>query len=503
MNTAADATETRSEAQPEGQPETHSLTAPSPSYSLSLRVEYPNAAGLLGQITSAIGSLGGDIGAIDIVPIEARASTQGFITRDIAFAAVDQPHAMQIIGRVREIANVDVISVVDQTFLSHVGGKLEIVGRVPVKTRDDLARVYVPGVARIAQSIVEHPEDAWSLSGRKNTIAIVSNGSEVLGLGNAGPGAALPVMESKSLLLKEFSNVNAIPLCLNAPDVPSLVATVRALEPSFGAIHLEDIAAPACFEVEEKLSQVLEIPVFHNDQHGTAIVVLAAIINALKLNGKERENLKVAIHGAGAAGLATARLLMEWGARDITIAQQSQGPRGRVLHAGLVPEFEGHPTLQVLASQTNPRHLRGDLRDALVDADVFVGFGRETILEAADLQTMAPEPVVLMMAYPQPEVDLGVALRVARIVGSGRSDFPNQINNMLCFPGFFRGLLDAHDAPGAQAAPVSKEMKLAAARAIAEVVTRDEINDDYIIPSVFDRRVAPAVAQAVVRAAQS
>jgi len=477
-------------------------TQAAPSYSLSLRVEYPNQAGMLGRITSAIGARGGDIGAIDIVPAESRASTQHAITRDITFSAIDRAHALEIIAQVRAIDSVDVVSVVDRTFLAHVGGKIEIAGRVPLKSRDDLARVYVPGVARIAAAIVENPEDAWNLSGRKNTIAIVSNGSEVLGLGNAGPAAALPVMESKSLLLKEFANVNAFPLCLNAPDSTSLIAAVRALEPSFGAIQLEDISAPMCFEVEEALSQVLEIPILHNDQHGTAIVVLAALMNSLKLVGKAPEDLKIAIHGAGAAGLATARLLMEWGARDVTIAQQSHGPCGRVLHEGLAGEFEGHVALQVLARSTNPRGLRGDLRDALAGADVFIGFGRQTILEASDLAAMAPEPMVFMMAYPEPEVDLGAALRMARIVGSGRSDFPNQINNMLCFPGFFRGLLDAHDAPGARPAPVTREMKLAAAHAIANVVTRDELNDDYILPSVFDRRVVSDVAQAVVRAAQ-
>lgn len=477
-------------------------TAPSPSYSLSLRVEYPNRAGMLGRITSAIGERGGDIGAIDIVPSESRASTQRAITRDITFAAIDRAHALEIIAQVREIADVDVVSVVDRTFSSHVGGKIEIAGRVPLKTRDDLARVYVPGVARIAQAIIEQPEDAWNLSGRKNTIAIVSNGTEVLGLGNAGPSAALPVMESKSLLLKEFANVNAFPLCLNAPNADALIAAVRALEPSFGAIHLEDIAAPMCFRVEEELSQVLEIPVLHNDQHGTAIVVLAALINALKITGKPRQELKIAIHGAGAAGLATARLLLDWGARDITIAQQSHGERGRILHSGLNAEFEGHPTLQVLARETNPRGLRGDLRDALIGADVFIGFGRQTILRESDIAAMASGAIVFMMAYPEPEVDLGAAMRLARIVGSGRSDFPNQINNMLAFPGFFRGLLDARDAPNARPAPVSRAMKLAAAQAIADVVTRDELNDDYILPSVFDRRVVADVARAVVLAAQ-
>jgi malate dehydrogenase (oxaloacetate-decarboxylating) len=479
----------------------HSPTAPSHSYSLSLRVEYANEAGMLGLVTSAIGGLGGDIGAVDIVHVEARAAHQHTITRDITFAAIDRAHAMQIIQAVRELANVDVVSVVDRTFLSHVGGKVEIRGKVPVKTRDDLARVYVPGVARIAEAIVENPEDGWNLSGRKNSVAIISNGSELLGLGNAGPSAALPVMEAKSLLFKEFAKIDAFPLCLNAPDAASLIAAVRALEPSFGAVHLEDIASPACFEVEEELGQVLGIPVFHNDQHGTAIVVLAALINALKLSGKAKEELKIAIHGTGAAGLATARLLTEWGVRDITLCQQRHGERGRVLHAELAGEFEGHGVLQVLARSTNPRGVRGDLRDALRDADVFVGFGRRTILEASDLTAMAPDAVVLMMAYPHPEVDLGAALRVARVVGSGRSDFPNQISNMLAFPGFFRGLLDAREAPGAKNFPVTVAMKLAAAHAIADVVGRDELHDDYIVPSVFDRRVTPAVAAAVVRAA--
>ena len=461
----------------------------SPSYSLTLRIEYPNSVGMLGRVTSAIGENGGDIGAVDIVHTD-----RAIITRDITFVAIDREHANTIITAVRAIPEIDIVSVSDRTFLSHLGGKLEINGRVSVKSRDDLSMIYVPGVTRIAEAILENPDDAWNLSIKKNTVAVISDGSELLGLGNAGPSAALPVMESKALLFKEFAGVDAFPLCLNVANIDEFVAAVKAIAPTFGAIHLEDIGLPQCFEIEKRLSQELDIAVLHNDQHGTAIVVLAALMNALKLVAKSAADLRVVINGTGAAGTATARLLMQWGVRDVIVCQQTGG---QTLHAGRVneAEFEGLDDLRALASETNPRNIEGDLKAALVEADVFIGFGRKQLLHSDDLKAMNENAIIFMMAYPEPEVSIAEASKIARIVATGRSDFPNQINNMLCFPGFFRGLLDA------RATGVTQEMKLAAARAIADLVARDELNDDYIIPSVFNRRVARAVATAVVASA--
>lgn len=459
---------------------------PSPSYSLTLRIEYPNALGMLGRVTSVIGEQGGDIGAVDIVQTARRT-----ITRDITFSAVDYKHGQQIINAVRGISDIDVVSVSDRTFLSHLGGKLEITGKVPVKTRDDLSMVYVPGVTRIAETIIENPDDVFNLSIKKNCVAIVSDGSELLGLGNAGPHAALPVMESKALLLKEFAGVDAFPLCVDAVSVDELVAAVKAVSPAFGAIHLEDISSPRCFEIEEKLEAALDIPVWHNDQHGTAIVILAALINALRIVPKSAGSLKVVVHRAGAAGLATTRLLQQWGARDIIVCAD-----GSTLHAGRADELaKTNAVAAQVARETNPRQITGGLKEALNGADVFIGFGREKILEAGDLSVMNTNPIVFMMAYPAPEIDMNSAMEAARVLASGRSDFPNQINNMLCFPGFFRGLLDA------RASQVNDRMKLGAAQAIADVIGRDEIHEDYIVPSVFDRRVAKAVANAVVEAA--
>jgi malate dehydrogenase (oxaloacetate-decarboxylating) len=465
---------------------------PSPSYSLTLRIEYPNQVGMLGRVTSVIGEHGGDIGAIDIVQTSSGVGRRS-ITRDITFSAIDYAHGQSIIQAVRALDDIDVVSVSDRTFLSHLGGKIEIQGKVPVKTRDDLSRVYVPGVTRIAEAIVEDPEDVYNLSIKRNCVAIVSDGSEVLGLGAAGPLAALPVMESKALLFKEFAGVDAFPLCVDVQNVDELVAAVKAVSPAFGAIHLEDIAAPHCFEIEQKLSEALDIPVMHNDQHGTAIVILAALINALKLVPKLPQTLKVVVHRAGAAGLATTRLLQEWGVQDIVVYAD-----GSTLNAERVPELSVHnPVAAAVAASTNPRQICGSLAECLQGADVFIGFGRQTILSPDNLRAMNEDAIVFMMAFPEPEVELGGAAEVARIIASGRSDYPNQINNMLCFPGFFRGLLDA------RATQVNTAMKLAAAQAIADVVGRDEIHEDYLVPSVFDRRVAKAVASAVVNAAKA
>jgi len=431
-------------------------TRPSPSYALTLRVEYGNSLGMLGRITSTIGEHGGDIGAIDIVK-----STRQAITRDITFSASDYDHGRDIIGAVRALGNVDIVHVSDRTFLMHLGGKLEVRSKVPIKTRDDLSMAYLPGVARIAQSIVEDPQDVFNLSIKKNTVAVISDGSSVLNLGDVGPFAALPVMESKAILLKEFAGIDAFPICLDVADEDEFVAAVKAIAPSFGAIHLEDIKSPRCFNVELRLDEELDIPVFHNDQHGTAIVVLAALINALKIVGKAPEKLRAVINGSGAAATATAKLLQSYGVPDVVVCKEV------------------------------------NVAEALVGADVFIGFGRRTELKTEDIAAMNSDAIVLMGAHPRPEIEPELIADIARIIATGRSDYPNQINNMICFPGFFRGLLDA------RARGVNDAMKLAAAHAIADVIGRDELHEDHVIPGVFDRRVATAVARAVAEAAKA
>lgn len=452
---------------------------------MTLRIEYANVLGMMGRITSVMGEQGADIGAIDIVK-----STRQAITRDITFSAADYEHGQQIIAAVRTIEGVDIVHVSDRTFLAHLGGKLEIHPKVPIKNRDDLSMVYTPGVARIAQAIADTPSDVYNLTIKKNTVAIVTDGSQVLGLGNAGPLAALPVMESKAILFKEFAGIDAFPICLDVANDDDYVTAVKAIAPAFGAIHLEDIAAPLCFQLEARLSETLDIPVMHNDQHGTAIVVLAALINALRVIGKNPANLKIVINGRGAAGLATTLLLLRYGVRDIVICGKGRGV--------LTPETADpdSPLLIDTVRRTNPRSVQGTLGDALRGADVFIGFGGRTELDPEHIVAMNTNPVVFAMANPYPEIEPASIANVARIIATGKSDFPNQINNMLSFPGFFRGLLDA------RVACVNDEMKLAAAHAIADVVGREELNEDYIIPSVFDRRVARVVAAAVIEAAQ-
>lgn len=456
----------------------------SPSYSLTLRIEYQNQVGMLGRITSVIGTQGGDIGAIDIVK-----TTRETITRDITFSASDETHGQTIITAVRAIDGIDIVHLSDRTFLLHLGGKLEINSKVPLKTRDDLSMAYVPGVARIARAIAEDPNDVFNLTIKRNTVAVISDGSELLNLGDAGPEAALPVMESKAILLKEFAGVDAFPLCLDVANTDEFVAAVKAVAPGFGAIHLEDICSPRCFEIETKLGEILDIPVFHNDQHGTAIVVLAGLINCLKITGKAPGALVVVINGATAAGVATARLLLTYGVRDVIVCDESGA-----LHAG---RENLDDVLQSIAKNTNPRGLTGGIGETLAGADVFLGFGHGSNIDPQFVFAMNESPIVFSVAHPRPEIDTEAISGFARVIATGRSDFPNQLNNMLCFPGFFRGLLDA------RAKSVNDTMKLAAAQAIADVIGRDELHEDYVIPSVFDRRVAKAVATAVGKAAQA
>ena len=459
------------------------MSSHSPSYSITVRLRYPDAPGLLGCITSAIGEADGFIGAVDIVDVR-----DGHITRDITISASDVEHGRRIAETLRTLDGVEVLKVSDRTFLMHLGGKIEVTSKIPVKTRDDLSMAYTPGVARVCEAIHADPDAAFSLTIRRNTVAVVSDGSAVLGLGNIGPKAAMPVMEGKALLFKEFGGVDAFPLCLDTQDAEKIIETCRFIAPTFGGINLEDISSPRCVEIEERLRMELDIPVFHDDQHGTAIVVLAALTNALKVVGKTIENVRITINGAGAAGAAVARLLTAVGAAHIIVCDR-QG----AIYAGRSDDL--NPVKAWLAENTNPAKLSGPLDEAINGADVFIGVSAANVLTVDHLKKMATGPIVFALANPAPEIDPAIAIPHARVVATGRSDYPNQVNNVLCFPGFFRGMLDV------RARQVTDPMKVAAARAIAGVIPDDEILADYIIPSVFDRRVTTAVSEAVAHAA--
>lgn len=454
----------------------------SPGYSLSIRLCYPDTPGFLGKLTSRIGEVDGLIGAIDVVD-----SREGKITRDITVSANTVEHGQAIAQSLREMDAVEVIHVSDRVFLMHLGGKLEITPRSPIKTRDDLSMAYTPGVARICEAIHQDPESAFTLTIKRNMIAVISDGSAILGLGNLGPKAAMPVMEGKAVLFKEFAGVDAFPICLDTQDTEAIIATCRYLAPTFGGINLEDISAPRCVEIEERLEAELDIPVFHDDQHGTAIVVLAALTNAAKIVNKPIEAMKIVINGAGAAGVAIAKLLHAVGAKNIVVCD-----RTGAIHPG---RSELNRLKQWLADNTNPENKLGRLSEIIHGADAFIGVSSKDVLTAEDVQLMASDAIVFALANPDPEILPELAAPYAKVIATGRSDYPNQINNVLCFPGLFRGLLDV------RARAVNLEMKLAAAKAIAETIPDNDLLPDYIIPSVFDRRVAIAVSEAVARTA--
>ncbi|MBI4590972.1 MAG: NAD-dependent malic enzyme [Candidatus Rokubacteria bacterium] len=458
--------------------------APSASYSLTVRLEIRQRPGMLGRVTSTIGAAGGDIGAVDLVQ-----TTRERVVRDITINARDSEHGQEIVNRLRALGGVRVINVSDRTFLMHLGGKIEVRNKVPIRTRDDLSMAYTPGVARICLAIREDRQRAFALTIKQNSVAVVTDGSAVLGLGDIGPEAALPVMEGKAMLFKEFAGVDAFPICLATKDPDKIVETIKLIAPAFGGINLEDISAPRCFEVEERLRKELEIPVFHDDQHGTAVVVLAALLNALRLVWKDPKKIKVVVSGVGAAGTATIKILLSMGIRQI-IGVDEHGTLFRGREAGM--DF----MKRWVAEATNPRNLRGNMSDAIQGADVFIGLSVPGALTVKDVRSMAKRPIVFAMANPVPEIQPEVAIRHVAVMATGRSDYPNQINNVLCFPGFFRGVLDC------RARLVNDEMKIAAARAIAGCVQPDELTAEYIIPSVFNKKVAPAVARAVARAAQ-
>ncbi len=456
---------------------------PNASYSVTLRVKIQNHPGKLGEITTAIGKAGGDIEGIDIVSVG-----KDFLIRDITVNAASEKHDEEIVQSLENIDGVEIVNISDRTFLMHLGGKIETVSKMPLKTRADLSMAYTPGVARVCEAIARDPEKAFTLTIKKNTVAVISDGTAVLGLGDIGPAAAMPVMEGKCQLFKEFGGVDAFPICLNTKDPHEIVQTIKNIAPAFGGINLEDISAPRCFEIEDRLKEELDIPVFHDDQHGTAVVVLAALINALKIVGKKIGEIKVVVNGVGAAGVACSRIVMAAGVKNIVGCDQSGAIyKGRKENMNWVKDW--------YARNTNPNLEKGSVHDVICGANVFFGLSVPGVIDTNDLQNMAENPIVFAMANPTPEIMPEDANEFVAVMATGRSDYPNQINNVLCFPGIFRGALNC------RASCINEAMKLAAAGAIAGIISENELHPDYIIPSVFDRRVGEAVASQVEEAA--
>ena len=454
------------------------MATTSPGYGITIRVEGTPESNPVALATAVITGAGATITALDVVESQLER-----VVIDITCDTIDSDHADQITAAISKNSTLTVRKVSDRTFLLHLGGKIEIASKVPLKTRDDLSRAYTPGVARICQAIVADPSDARRLTIKRNTVAVVTDGSAVLGLGNIGPAAALPVMEGKAALFKRFADVDAWPVCLDTQDVDEIVRTVQLIAPVYGGINLEDISAPRCFEVERRLRELLDIPVFHDDQHGTAIVVLAALRNALKLVNKDLSSVKIVLSGVGAAGNAIARLLTLNGASNI-IGFNAKG----VIH----PEMKSDDVMQQwFIDHSNPRNFKGTISDAMIGADVFIGVSAPNVLVESDVAAMAAGSIVFALANPDPEIDPVIARKYASVVATGRSDQPNQINNVLAFPGIFRGLLDAN------AHKITDEMLVAAAEAIADCVSPEQLNSSFIVPSVFDAGVVKAVAAAV------
>jgi malate dehydrogenase (oxaloacetate-decarboxylating) len=455
----------------------------SASFSLTLRIRLEDRPGSFADLARAIADAGGLLDAIDLVRVES-----GMKVRDVTVLATDAAHADAITAACRAVPGIDVEQVSDRTFLMHLGGKIHMDANAPVKTRDDLSMAYTPGVARVCQAIAADPESAWNLTVKRNTVAVVTDGTAVLGLGDIGPLAAMPVMEGKALLFKEFGGVDAWPICLDTKDPGEIVAAVTAIAPGFGGINLEDISAPRCFEIEERLRESLDIPVFHDDQHGTAVVTLAAFLSALRVVGKKIEDVRLVITGVGAAGVAVTDILQAAGVTNV-IGCDSKGAlwRGR-------PDLEG--VKAAYAERTNPESFQGTADEALAGADVFIGLSQPGAISTAGVAQMADDAIVFAMANPTPEVSPEEIEGLAAVIATGRSDYPNQINNVLAFPGIFRGALDV------RATTITTGMEVAAGTAIAAVISDEELAPDYIVPSVFNRDVALNVAEAVAAAAE-
>jgi malate dehydrogenase (oxaloacetate-decarboxylating) len=461
------------------------MSTPNAAYSVQIRLESPNSPGYLGKVTTAVGAAGGNITALDMVEGGGRLST-----KDVFVDCRNEEHAEEIRTALEALEDVTVISVLDRTFGLHQGGKIEVTSKIPLKDRADLSMAYTPGVARICNAIAAEPQRVHELTIKRNTIAVVTDGTAVLGLGDIGPEAAMPVMEGKALLFKEFAGIDAFPICLRVDkehSVDQIVETVERLAPVFGGINLEDIAAPQCFEVEERLQASLDIPVFHDDQHGTAVVVLAALQNSLKLVDKKMGDLKVVIAGVGAAGVAIAKILMQAGVENV-IGVDRKG----AVYTG---RDDLNASKQWFAEHTNPEMRRGAIHEVMPGSDVFIGVSGPGLLKRDDLRVMHDDPIVFALANPDPEILPEEAEGLAAVVATGRSDYPNQINNVLCFPGIFRGALDAG------ATRITEGMKLAAAEAIAAAVPEDELSASWIVPSVFNKKVVELVAAGVAEAA--
>ncbi|WP_078434503.1 NAD-dependent malic enzyme [Metabacillus halosaccharovorans] len=452
------------------------------STNIIIRLHFQKNLITFSEIAKVIGEVGGDIIGIDVI---STSKTQ--TVRDITITVKNQKHGQNVMDVLGLLKGVKVISVSDRTFLLHLGGKIEVTPKNPIKNRDDLSRVYTPGVAQVCRAIEEEPQKAHSLTIKRNTVAVVSDGTAVLGLGDIGPLAAMPVMEGKAMLFKQMADVDAFPICLDTKDPDEIIKIVKAIAPVFGGINLEDISSPRCFEIEETLKSELNIPVFHDDQHGTAVVLLAGLYNALKLTGKNIEEIKVVLNGVGAAGTACAKMLLAAGVRQII----------GVDRIGALNKNESYENQNwtAFSQMTNPDNLKGSLTDVIKGADVFIGVSAPGVLTVEHVQSMAKDPIVFALANPDPEIDPEIAEPYVKVLATGRSDYPNQINNVLCFPGIFRGALDC------RASEINEQMKIATAKAIADVVSDDELSETYIVPSVFNQKVVEKVRKAVVKAA--
>ncbi|WP_236975850.1 NAD-dependent malic enzyme [Membranihabitans maritimus] len=456
---------------------------PSAGYSFTMRLYIENKPGMLAKVLEAIGQEKGDPGAVDVVKVEGK-----YKVRDITVSARDQSHSKNIVEAVRKIEGIKVRNVSDRVFLLHLGGKIRIENKVPVDTRDALSMAYTPGVGRVCEAIAKNKEKANTLTIKQNSVAVISDGSAVLGLGNIGPEAAMPVMEGKAMLFKEFADIDAYPICLDTQEVDEIVSAVKWMAPGFGAVNLEDISSPRCFEIEQRLKKELNIPVFHDDQHGTAVVTLAATINALKVVKKQLEDIRIVIVGAGAAGVAIVRILLGAGAKEILVCDSK----------GVIDRKRSDITDGIkkwLAENTNPLNESGTVHDAMKNTDLLIGVSGPGIITREDVEAMAQDPMVFALANPVPEIQPEAIFDIARITATGRSDYPNQINNVLAFPGIFRGALNS------RATDINEPMKLAAAHAIANCIDENDLGTEYIIPSVFNKKVARMVAQAVKKAA--